>query len=136
MRKPNPPPPSPVPSLLKGILPILAGCVMFGTGCVWHTETDLYPSTAPCDTTHITFENGVQDIINNRCLHCHSGSSPSAGIDFSDTEVVVDLALSGSIMDRVNRPPGDPLLMPPSEPLPECKLLTLDVWIQAGCPLN
>lgn len=136
MRKPNPLPPSPVPSLLKGVLPLMASCAIFGTGCVWHVETELYPTPVPCDTTTVTFQEHVLPIIENNCIDCHSGTSPSAGLDLSNPTTLSAFGLNGSLSDRIQRDPADPLLMPPNGPLNDCNQLILQAWINAGCLIN
>jgi hypothetical protein len=41
-------------------------------------------------------------------------------------------ALGGGLMNRVQRPSGDPLLMPPSGQLSECDQAKLRKWVNEG----
>jgi len=75
-------------------------------------------------------------LIGQNCEGCHNGASASGGLNLAGHQNISSAALSGTIMDRVTRDAGDPLLMPPGQALSECDQAKLRTWINAGAPNN
>lgn len=118
----------PLPSLL-----LLAG-TMWLSGCAYNVESELYPTEVPCDTTDINFYPDVMPIVEDRCVGCHSGGAPAAGLGLTTFEEVQAIGLNGMLLDRVNRSDMDEMLMPPDGPLTDCNLRILAAWVNRGCP--
>lgn len=103
------------------------------TGC---TYDDLETLGAPfdCDTFDTTYGMDILPLVSDHCQGCHSGSTPSAGLAF---ETHADIALFAEIMvERMDKPEGDPLLMPQSGKLDSCSIARFHAWIEAGKPNN
>src|SRR6056297_3114092 len=67
--------------------------------CAYNNEEDLYPGeNGTCDTSQVAFSEDVFPIINNNCLPCHGGSSPSQGIDLADYSGIRQAADDGSLL--------------------------------------
>ena len=122
-------------SLLFGALATVA---IFGLSqCKYDNANDLYGTGGnACDTSAVTFSEDISTIINNNCVGCHSDAGPSGGISLEGHANVADGALNGAVMNRVQRPTGDPLLMPPSGQLSECDQSKLRAWVNEGAPNN
>ncbi len=103
------------------------------SGCYYDNAEELY-GTTPCDASAVTWTADIQPMLQANCVSCHSGASASAGLDLSTYTLV-----KGSIANvtgRMNKPIGDPLIMPPSGRLSTCSLTKLDAWVAAGALEN
>ena len=103
------------------------------SGCYYDNVEDLY-GTTPCDASAVTWSADIQPMVQAQCVSCHSGASASAGLDLS-TYTQVKASVS-ALTGRMNKPVGDPLLMPPSGKLSSCSLAKMDAWVAAGAPQN
>ena len=69
-------------------------------------------------------------------MGCHSGGSPSAGLDLKTTPVAQSV-LEGSLLERLQLPPSDIRMMPLNgNPLPECDIALFQSWAANGAPNN
>jgi len=117
------------------LLSVLLGALL--SSCYYDNVVDLYGDTsANCDTAAVTFSADIKAIIGQNCEGCHNGSSASGGLNLAGHQNISNSALSGSIMDRVERNTGDALLMPPGTPLSDCDQSKLRAWISEGAPNN
>ncbi len=83
----------------------------------------------PCD---------VADVLSQNCTSCHSGATPSAGVDLTTFASLVGpskvdpsasiIVRSASRMHNTQNP------MPSSGQLPAAKIAVIDQWIAAGTP--
>lgn len=117
------------------IAPILALIIAIAaeSSCYYDNVEELY-GTSPCDVTAVSWTADIQPMIQQNCLGCHSGAGASAGLDLSTYMSVK--THSSSLVNRMNKPNGDPLMMPPSGPLSNCTLNQMDAWVAAGTPEN
>ena len=83
-----------------------------------------------CDTTDIGFQEDVFPIILNSCTNCHSGEDPDGGVYLTDYSEIASYAGTGALTG-VLRASGYSL-MPPAGPLPECKIRTIEIWVENG----
>ncbi len=81
-----------------------------------------------CDTLNVTYEKQVVHVLNSHCVGCHSGTQAQAGIDLSKRQQVESLAQSGRLVGALRSQDGYKL-MPPGQALPECKIRTIEIWI-------
>jgi hypothetical protein len=80
----------------------------------------------PQATMH--FEKDVRPLLLEKCVTCHGGPEPSAGLRL-DRPVTIEQARE--VLKRVNGVAGkDP--MPPSGKLPASQIALLDRWVQDG----
>jgi len=113
---------------------VLAG-VLMGAGLVAGCKSEVAgPDTGsgPVDSTKTyTYEADVRPIINGNCVSCHGNTSPSGGRSLTTYSQVS--AASAKISDRINRNPGDGLLMPNGGPkLSATDLETFSKWVTQG----
>ena len=106
-------------------------------GCYYDNEEELYPGTT-CDTVDVSYSSTIEPLIQGNCATsgCHSGANPAAGLKLETYEEIRAASLNGSISDRINRPAGDPLLMPPTGKLGNCQILKVDAWTDQGANNN
>lgn len=92
--------------------------------------------SAACDTLNVTYSGTIAPIMQARCTSCHSGSSPSAGINLTQWSVVNQRAMDGSLEGAVRHLPTY-TAMPPSGPqLNACRIRQIQLWIAQGAPNN
>ncbi|GAA4828520.1 c-type cytochrome domain-containing protein [Algivirga pacifica] len=94
-----------------------------------------------CDTINITYSTHIQPMLNG-CVSCHNTSNPSAGIDLSTEEKVIEVALDqskgdpGLLLGAITGVKGF-LKMPPEEssPFSDCDITQLSIWIKKQTPV-
>lgn len=89
-----------------------------------------------CDTVNVTFSETVFPIIQNRCLGCHSGSSPSGGISLETHADIVAVANSGALMGAIRHEPGYSQMPQNGAKLSDCNIAQIQKWIDDGTPDN
>jgi hypothetical protein len=99
---------------------------------IWILQGALNKNCAiSCDTTSVmTFDANIWPIIEQSCVSCHNGTSPSGGIPITDYCEVAVQANNGHLAGVLRD--GTHPLMPPSAPLPECQIRQVELWIQSG----
>jgi hypothetical protein len=105
------------------------------SSCYYDNVEQTY-GVVDCDTSSVTFSQDIKAIIGQNCEGCHNGVSASGGLNLAGHTNIAASALTGSLMDRVERPSGDALLMPPGAPLSDCDQNKLRIWIAEGAPNN
>lgn len=113
----------------------LAAALILASGCYYDNAEQLYGTGGSCDST-ATWTVDVQPLIEAQCVGCHQGAGASGGLDLSSHANVQASALTGSLIDRIQRPAGDPLAMPPSGPLSPCAKAKIRVWERGGALPN
>jgi len=106
------------------------------SGCYYDNEEELYQSSTNCDTTQFAFSTRVLPILNQNCNGCHSGASPSAGINLSTHADVLVYAQNGSLLGSIEHAQGYSAMPKSSPKIPECQLLSIKKWISTGSPNN
>jgi hypothetical protein len=102
-------------------------------GCYYDVEETLY-GTEGCDPAPGRFAADVEPLLQEHCIGCHGGPTPSAGIAFESHGEVVPLA--PAMLGRMVLPSSDPQSMPPSGKLDTCVIEDFGTWIAEGSPNN
>ncbi|MFP4469223.1 MAG: c-type cytochrome domain-containing protein [Bacteroidales bacterium] len=89
-----------------------------------------------CDTLNVTFSETVFPIIQNRCLGCHSGGSPSGGINLENHANIAAVASSGALMGAIRHEPGYSPMPQNGAKLSDCNIAQIQKWIDDGTPNN
>lgn len=109
--------------------------VLLASSCSYNNIEDAYGNKIDeCDTTVVSYALDVAPIIDMQCVTCHGSISPQAGLDLSFYEKV--FAQKENIINRINRPLGDPFVMPQSGPMSSCKINTINAWVNQGALNN
>lgn len=92
--------------------------------------------TGACTTGTVSYSKDITDILSN-CQSCHSGTSPSGGINLSNHAGVKTVGDNGKLYNAVAQN-GQAQAMPPapSTKLPSCDISKIKSWVDAGCPNN
>lgn len=114
------------------ILIFMGGLLM--SGCYYDNEEELYPAPDDCDTTAVSFAADVQPIINNNCISCHSGNTPSGNLRLENYSQIS--ANANNIYNRISLPVTDVNHMPPGIQLDDCIILKIKTWLDNGTPDN
>ena len=92
----------------------------------------------PCgDVGIVSFAGDLLPLLDAHCTGCHSGGSPSAGLDLTSHDRVAESTLEGSLLERLQLPPSNIRMMPLNgNPLPECDVALFQSWAANGAPNN
>jgi hypothetical protein len=96
----------------------------------------LYGTGGACDTAAVSFAADIQPIMSAQCTGCHGAASPNGGLSLTNHAQIAAATLSGSLLNRVHLPAGNPLAMPPSGPLSSCQKAKLRTWKRQGALNN
>ena len=120
-------------SRLFGGLLVGMGIVVF-EGCTY----EVAPPPLPCEAiSGVSFAGDVLPLLDVHCNGCHSGGSPSAGLNLENHASVEQSVLFGSLLERLTLPQTNFLMMPQNgNPLPECDIALFEVWASEGAPNN
>lgn len=88
-----------------------------------------------CDTTQFNFNTSILPIINNNCKGCHSGVSPSGGINLDGYAAIRTVAESGKLLGSISHQTGY-VAMPQGGKLSDCNITQIRKWIENGTPNN
>jgi len=119
------------------IVPVLlmAGASLF-TGCYYDKEENLYPGTANCDTTGVTFSGTVLPLIQTNCYACHSQAAGQGGIILEGHANVVIRVNDGKLIGAVSHASGFTPMPQNGQKLADCDIKRIQTWINAGAPNN
>lgn len=116
------------------ILCLAAGLVSW-SGCYYDNEEELYEhyyNQNKCDTA-VTFSNTILPIIKGNCAisGCHVAGGSGNGIfeNYDNVKAKVD---NGTLRNRVLVQKD----MPPAQPLNDCQLQQIEIWLDEGAPDN
>jgi hypothetical protein len=85
-----------------------------------------------CDTNNVTFSGTIFPLIQNNCLGCHSGFSPSGQIDLSNHQNIAAISATGRLFGAINHDAGYTPMPRGGNKLPECQIAQMRIWIENG----
>lgn len=89
-----------------------------------------------CDLSNVTFSQSVWPIIQNSCTGCHSGGDPQGGLSLTNYSQISQIAANGFLLGAIKHEPGF-VPMPFNGPqLDQCKIDTIEDWVDQGYPDN
>lgn len=77
----------------------------------------------------VTYETHISPIISSRCISCHSGNNPQAGLLLENYNQVRNSSENGLLIQRINDP-ADP--MPVTGLMPLSTRVLFDEWSNNG----
>lgn len=104
------------------------------SACSSDSEEELY-QVSNCDTTLISFQSDILPIMEENCISCHGGVTPSAGLLLENYDQISSSAKnnsSGGMINRIERDESDPRLMPMGTKLPTCQISQIKAWVNQG----
>ena len=113
-------------------------CILMLNRCNYDNEESLY-GASDCDTNFVSFEMDIDPIISSHCKTCHDGPSLSAGLALETYTQIKSSALNSSysgMINRIEKPEGAPLGMPPNYRLELCQIQMIKAWVEQGALNN
>lgn len=124
-------PPAPRSSLPTNQINLIATWILQGAENLSCDETN-----QGCQTNEVSFAAVVKPIIEANCQGCHSGGSPSGGIDLSAYVGIKARADSGQLLGSIDWQAGFSRMPQGSPKLDQCSIDQIAAWIDAGAPEN
>ncbi|MEX0981529.1 MAG: hypothetical protein WD577_10120 [Bacteroidales bacterium] len=112
---------------------------IFGTllffSCTNHNEFDLFGEEV-CDTTNITWEGTIADILQTNCVVCHGSVTSYNNVRHDSYEAVRVVVDDGRLRGVINHQSGFVPMPYERRQLPFCELLQINIWLDNGAPEN
>lgn len=105
------------------------------SSCTFNSEEELY-GIPPCDTTLVTWEYPIREILEQNCVPCHNADLQYNGVRHDVYEFELIVVNDGRLNGVVNHLPGFPQMPYQLPQLPECERLLINLWIERGAPKN
>jgi hypothetical protein len=123
---------------LKAVLGIIvfAGLLfVFIPSCENNNESELY-GTEKCDTTNITWNSKVSEILLKNCVSCHGSDISYNGVRHDSYASELIVVNDGRLRGVINHFDGFSKMPKDRGKLPECDLKILNIWLDNGAPEN
>lgn len=120
-------PPEPTPALSSEQINIIATWILQGA-----EDLECDPNTAGCETENVSFSSFVAPLLQSHCAGCHSGGSPSGGVDLTTHSNVAVYADNGKLYGAIAHEPGFESMPQGADQLDECTIDKIKSWIDAG----
>ncbi len=123
---------------LRLVLLLIAGAIILTLlpRCEYHNEEELY-GTTECDTSDYSYSTFILPLLEeNDCIACHSLMDAKGNVILEGYDNLMESLNDGSFLGAIRHDPGyEP--MPEGLPkLPECDILKVELWVNAGAPNN
>jgi hypothetical protein len=102
----------------------------------WINQGALNNACDRCDTIDFKFSTAIGPMMQSMCQGCHNPSLASGGVDLSSYAGAHASALSGRLYGSVNWVPGYSPMPKTGIKMPDCQILQIKKWIDAGSPNN
>jgi len=89
-----------------------------------------------CDTTNVKYSTHIKPMIQNACQGCHSGASPSGGIDLATYAGVKTIADNGKFFGSISYLASYSAMPKNGNKLTDCQINMVKIWINQGAPEN
>lgn len=89
-------------------------------------------SSVNCDSTAVSFNATVMPILKTNCTGCHSGTSPSAGIDLNSYATVKVQAANSSLVGSITHTLGYIPMPSRTVSLSACEISQIKAWVKEG----
>lgn len=105
------------------------------SSCAFNSEEELY-GIVECDTTIITWEYPIKEVMEKNCVPCHNADLHYNGVRHDVYQLELIVVNDGRLNGVVNHLPGYPQMPYQLPQLPECERLLINTWIERGAPEN
>lgn len=85
-----------------------------------------------CMATNVSFANTVLPTLRTNCTGCHSGSSPSAGIDLNSYATVKVQAANGKLVGSISHAAGYIAMPSATVSISACEISQIKAWVTEG----
>lgn len=115
----------------------LALIIIALASCEKNNEVDLY-GIPPCDTTDLTWVNGISEIFSVYCVFCHNVNLNYKGVRHDNFEEEMKVISRGDARLRtvINHGPGYKRMPFGGPKLSDCNIQKIETWLDNGAPEN
>lgn len=92
--------------------------------------------SAACDSSNVTYNSTIRNIVGNKCGGCHSATAPSGGINLTTHGGVKAKVDDGRLWGAINHLAGFSPMPKNAPKLSDCEIRQFGKWIAAGAPNN
>jgi hypothetical protein len=85
-----------------------------------------------CVATNVSFANTVLPTLRTNCTGCHSGTTPSAGIDLNSYATVKVQAANGKLVGSISHAAGYIAMPSATVSLSACEISQIKAWVTEG----
>jgi hypothetical protein len=85
-----------------------------------------------CVSTNVSFANTVLPTLRTNCTGCHSGTTPSAGIDLNSYATVKVQAANGKLVGSISHSTGFIPMPSATVSISACEISQIKAWIAEG----
>lgn len=105
------------------------------TGCYYDVEED-FKKMVDCNTDGVSYTNDIVPILQNRCYKCHAEGLNLGNVTLEGYDRLKLLVNSGRFLGAIRRDPGFSPMPQNEAMLPDCQIMKISAWIEAGAPNN
>jgi hypothetical protein len=105
-------------------------------GCYNDNEYDLYPFSAACDSSNVTYTQTIAPMMGSYCNSCHSASLASGNVVTDNITGLSIVAKNGKLWGGVNAEAGFIPMPYQGSKLSSCDLGKIKKWINGGALNN
>ncbi|MFK8005641.1 MAG: c-type cytochrome domain-containing protein [Saprospiraceae bacterium] len=120
-------PPAPTPALDSEQINIIASWILQGA-----QDLECNPNFGGCDIDNVSYSDFVKPLLQTHCNGCHSGNSPSGGIDLTTHTNVAVYANNGKLYGAIAHEAGFEAMPQGAAQLDDCTIDKIKSWIDAG----
>lgn len=122
-------------SILGISVPVFAVTILMNS-CTSVNDEELRWQVIYCEDSLVSFQSSILPMMNTSCNSCHSSSERNGNVILDNYTEVKKYASNGALMGVINHSPGfSP--MPIGKPKwNECRIHTLQKWIDEGMQNN
>lgn len=85
-----------------------------------------------CVATNVSFANTVLPTLRTNCTGCHSGTTPSAGIDLNSYATVKVQAANGKLVGSISHTAGYIAMPSATVSISACEISQIKAWVTEG----
>ena len=89
-----------------------------------------------CVTDNVSYTTNIQPLLDQKCVNCHRGTSPSGGVNLSSYEGVSVVAVNGKLLGAVSHTPPYTPMPYGGQKLEGCQIEMIKQWIEGGSGNN
>lgn len=104
-------------------------------GCYYDVEED-FEKMVDCVTDNVSYANDIVPILQNRCYKCHAEGLNLGNVTLEGYDRLKLLVDSGRFLGAIRRDPGYSPMPQNEAMLPDCQIMKISAWIEAGAPNN
>lgn len=111
------------------------GVTFYLPSCYYDVEEEIYPMT-DCDTSAVSYSMDIVPILTASCYECHGNGNNEGGVSLDPYSNLKIWADAGRVVGAIKHQAGF-FPMPKDNPmLTDCKILTIETWVNNGAPDN